>query len=492
MSTEEQTKKYSLEAQQQELQAYCRNHNLNVYQIYIDAGISGKSVLERKGLQALLSDAKVQKFDGVCVWKISRLARNLKDLLTIEQQFFQRGIFLNSISESIDTGTPHGRLGLHMLGAMSEMERKVIVENMQMGLSKKSKLGFHVGASIYGYDLIPKAIYLKDKLNTNLTINESEASVVKIIFEWFANGYGLKHIINRLNTQGIASKKGRLFSVNVIRQILKNPVYIGKVKSKSTDGTQYVTGQHQPIVTKTIWDKVQLQFASKAVVHKTSHKVFLLSSLIKCPYCKANMSGRTYTRTQKNGVIRKYYYYVCNQFINKGNSGCKQISIQAKEIEQRVLAKAQELINSPIVEKQLYEKINGITGKSDVPVTEHRKTVKVLSDLRVKRAQLMLDFERNRLDPIQFSNKMKALKEQEALLEEDTIVEKTTAFREILSMEMVHHYINRFDEILKCAEAGKQKELLQTMIARVDVSEDKRIKNIELLIEDKAITLFAS
>lgn len=248
-----------------------------MYQIYIDAGISGKSVLERKGLQALLADAKVQKFDGVCVWKISRLARNLKDLLTIEQQFFQRGIFLNSISESIDTGTPHGRLGLQMLGAMSEMERKVIVENMQMGLSKKSKLGFHVGAAIYGYDLIPKAICVKDKLNTNLTINESEASVVKKIFEWFANGDGLKLVVNRLNAQGIASKKGRLFSVNIIRQILKNPVYVGKIKSKSTDGTQYVAGQHQPIVTKTIWDKVQLQFSSKAIIHKTSHKVFLLS-----------------------------------------------------------------------------------------------------------------------------------------------------------------------------------------------------------------------
>lgn len=204
------------------------------------------------------------------------------------------------------------------------------------------------------------------------------------------------------------------------------------------------------------------------------------------------MSGRTYTRTQKNGVVRKYYYYVCNRFINKGKSGCKQISIPANAIEQQVLVKIYELVNSSSVEKWLYEKINGFKGKPDVPMTEHRKTEKVLSDLRVKRAQLMLDFEQNRLDPVQFSDEMKALKEQEALLKEDTIVEKTIVSKEILSMEMIHQYISRFDEILQCTESAQQKELLQKIIARVDVREDKQIENIELLIEDKAITLSAS
>lgn len=456
----------------------------------MDAGISGKSVLERKGLQSLLADAKMQKFDGVCVWKISRLARNMKDLLSIEQEFSQHGIFLKSISESIDTETPHGKFALQMLGAMSEMERKVIVENMKMGLSKKSQLGFHVGAAIYGYNLIPKVICVRDKLKTNLSINPSEAAVVKNIFEWFASGDGLKLIVNRLNTQGIPSKKGGLFSINIIRQILKNPVYVGMIKSKSSDGPQYVIGRHQPIVTKTIWDKVQLQFASKVTNHKTSHKVFLLSSLIKCPYCKGNMSGRTYTRTQKNGVVRKYYYYVCNRFINKGKNGCKEINIPAEAIEQQVLTRVSELISSKIVEKQLYEKING-TQQQDIQSEERRKAEKVLSDLRIKKSQLMFDFEQNRLDPIQFSNEMKLLKEKEALLKEENFSEEISTAQESMSLELIRQYIGRFDEVLHCTETTKQKDLLQKLIAQVDVTVDKKLEDIKLLVENNDTDLSA-
>lgn len=460
--------------------------------MYVDAGISGKSVMERNGLQALLADANSQKFEGVCVWKMSRLARNLRDLLSIEQQFHQHGIFLKSISESIDTSTPHGRFSLQMLGAMGEMERKVIVENMQMGLTKKSKLGFHVGAAIYGYDLIPKATCVKEKLQTNLVINKSEAQIVQDIFEWYAAGEGLKVIVNRLNELRIPSKKGGIFSINVIRQILQNPIYIGKVKSKSPDGTQYVQGHHQPIITTATWELVESQLSTKVITRKTTHKVFLLTSLIKCPLCKSNMSGRTYTRTQKNGVVRKYYYYVCNRFMNKGKSGCKQVSIPANDVEQAVLVKTHEIIKSATIEKWLYEKINGFTATSVIPRDEQKKIEKSLSELRVMRAQLMLDFEQNRLDPIKFSVEMKASKEKEAHLRAQVAVEKTTVPKEVLSKELIEQYLFQFEKLLKSTEAVQQKEFLQTLFARIDVDEQKQLKQVELLIEDQSIKLPAS
>ena len=133
VSTDEQTKggNYALGAQEDKLREYCKSHKLNLSDkhIYIDDGYSGSSdVNERPGLQKLMSDSKQGKFDIVVVYRLDRLYRNQRKLLSTLSLLTERGIGFQSCTESLDTETPSGRLMVQMIGSFAELERNTVRE----------------------------------------------------------------------------------------------------------------------------------------------------------------------------------------------------------------------------------------------------------------------------------------------------------------------------------------------------------------------------
>lgn len=94
---------YSLGAQRAQIKDYCDQHpGMVLGKIYADEGISGSTIAKRPGIRSLLSDAKAKQFDGVVVWKNSRIARNTRDLLTIIDIFQRNGVSFMSVSEKFD------------------------------------------------------------------------------------------------------------------------------------------------------------------------------------------------------------------------------------------------------------------------------------------------------------------------------------------------------------------------------------------------------
>jgi site-specific DNA recombinase len=118
----------SLEAQRRKIEAYCDLHDLNLSEIIEDAGISGKTVNGRPGIQMVIDKVKSRKVDNVVVFKLDRLARNLKEACEISELMQKKGVALHSISEKIDTGSATGKLFYHILSAMNQWEREVISE----------------------------------------------------------------------------------------------------------------------------------------------------------------------------------------------------------------------------------------------------------------------------------------------------------------------------------------------------------------------------
>jgi len=112
--------------------------------VYVDRGFSG-SKDRRPALDSLLRDAKQRRFDVLVCWRLDRLGRSLKHLITLLDELQALGIPFVSLAEGIDATTPAGKLQMHILGAIAEFERARIAERVKVGMRRAKSEGRHVG-----------------------------------------------------------------------------------------------------------------------------------------------------------------------------------------------------------------------------------------------------------------------------------------------------------------------------------------------------------
>ena len=127
-----------------ELRDYCERRGWAVTKEYVDDGYTG-SAASRPALDDLILDAKRGRFDLVVVWKLDRISRSLRNLLLLLDDFQHAGISFASVSEGIDLTTPGGRFFAHLLGALSEYEKQIIVQRVRLGLQRARKEGKRLG-----------------------------------------------------------------------------------------------------------------------------------------------------------------------------------------------------------------------------------------------------------------------------------------------------------------------------------------------------------
>ena len=111
---------------------------------YVDRGVSGAAD-RRPALDRLVRDARRRRFDVLVCWRLDRLGRNLRHLITLLDELQALGVAFVSLAEGIDATTPAGRLQMHILGAIAEFERARIAERVQAGLARARKQGQTLG-----------------------------------------------------------------------------------------------------------------------------------------------------------------------------------------------------------------------------------------------------------------------------------------------------------------------------------------------------------
>ncbi len=131
------------ENQLQELRAYCKARNWTAVE-HVDRGVSG-SKDRRPALDQMLADAKRRRFDVVVCWRLDRLGRNLRHLVTLIEELQSLGVAFVSLGEGIDFSTPAGKLQLHILAALAEFERGRIRERVMAGLHRAKAQGRRLG-----------------------------------------------------------------------------------------------------------------------------------------------------------------------------------------------------------------------------------------------------------------------------------------------------------------------------------------------------------
>ncbi|WP_414055558.1 recombinase family protein [Macrococcus equi] len=380
---------FSIDGQIALLKDICANNNYEVYDIYVDRGISGKN-MNRPALVQMNEDARNGMFDIIMVYKANRLARNTSDLLKMVEEYQKYNIEFISHTEKFDTTNAAGKLMLQIMASMAEYERNQIVENVILGQTKRAKNGYYNGNSLLGYDKIPD-----DK--KHLKVNKSEAEIVRRIFNEYANGKGYRAIANGLNKDGLRTKKGNPFDIAGVKYILNNVFYIGQIKFQQYIGWNekrrkgynpnpiIAEGKHEPIIEKELWDKVHrrmTEMSKKPQVHGKGTNV--LTGLIRCPVCGHAHAASNTINTVK-GEKKKIRYYSCSQFKNKGASVCSANSIRADLIEPYVLNRIIEVINNDKILEKVVEKANERLQEQPIQIDRNINIKKAeLDELRTK------------------------------------------------------------------------------------------------------------
>lgn len=380
---------FSIDGQIALLKDVCKQNGYDVYDIYVDRGISGKN-MDRPALLQMNEDARQGKFQVIAVFKTNRLARNTSDLLKMVEEYQKNNVEFLSYSEKFETTSAAGKLMLQIISSMAEFERNQIVENVTMGLEKRAKNGYYNGNKLLGYDKIPN-----DK--RHLTVNESEAEIVRRIFNEYANGKGYRAIANGLNKDGLRTKKGNPFDIAGVKYILNNVFYIGQIKFQQYIGWNekrrkgynpnpiIAEGKHEPIIEKDLWDKVHRrmsEMSKKPQVHGKGTNV--LTGLIRCPVCRHAHTAANTLNTVK-GEKKKIRYYSCSQFKNKGAAVCSANSVRADLIEPYVMNRVIEVINNEKILEKVVEKANERLQEQPVQIDRNINIKKAeLDELQTK------------------------------------------------------------------------------------------------------------
>ena len=381
VSTAMQIDGYSLDAQKARMKAYADFNDYQIVGEYEDAGKSGKSIEGRASFCRMMEDIKSGK-DGVAyvlVFKLSRFGRNAADVLSTLQVMQDFGVNLICVEDGIDSSKDAGKLMISVLSAVAEIERENIrVQTMEGRIQKAREGRWNGGFAPYGYRLVDGV----------LQINEDEAPAIRTIFEQYVNtdtgANGLSKYLETHGFQKLARQNGTspLFSATLIRAILKNPVYCGKIafgrrKLEKIHGTRneyhqvpqenylLVDGLHKGIVSEELWNAAQVKLLAQSkryepVNRSKTEQAHLLSALVKCPICGAGMYSNKCTKRKKDGTpYKSFSYYSCkHRKMQRGQKCDFNKQIQEEVLDNAVVEVIIKLVSNPKFAAMMQEKIN--------------------------------------------------------------------------------------------------------------------------------------
>jgi DNA invertase Pin-like site-specific DNA recombinase len=214
VSTQEQVSGFGLEVQTQAIKDYCRANKLRLVHVYSDAGQSGSNGLDtRVELAEALALVEAHQVEGIVVYRLDRLARDLLLQETLMGRMRQAGAEVLSVSEpDIDSDDPTRVLVRQVLGSISQYERSVIRGRMMAGKAAKiARKGYGGGRPAFGFAA-------KDG---ELVHDAREQDVVALIRKLHADGQSLRSIAQRLDADGHRPKSSESWHPTQIKRILE-------------------------------------------------------------------------------------------------------------------------------------------------------------------------------------------------------------------------------------------------------------------------------
>ena len=353
VSTSSEEQLLSLENQKLHYeQRILANSNWEFVEMYFDEGISGTKIDKRNGLKRLLQDCETGKVDFILTKSISRFSRNALDCLEIVRRLIDLNIFIEFEKENINTQTMDGELMLSILSSLAESESRSLSQNTKWGIEKRFQNGtYKIGYPPFGYDWLDGA----------MVINKEQAVVVKDIFADILKGTSTGDIAEKLNQQGVTTKRRKTWHGTTIRGIIKNEKYIGnalfgktftddsfKRKVNRGDKNQYfMEGHHSAIIDKETFEQAQQMLVqnakSKNIVQEDDkyQNRYSFSGILKCGECGGTFKRRIQTKNKNE----KYVAWACTTHL-KDKHSCSMKFIKDEQIKLAFITMMNKLVFS--------------------------------------------------------------------------------------------------------------------------------------------------
>lgn len=456
-STEDSSRQIlSLDSQETEMLKLAESLGLNIVHTFRESK-SAKKPDNRPEFSELVNMIKRGEITGILCWKIDRLSRNPIDSATIQWLLQQNEL---TIIQTMERQYLPGDNAL-LFNVESGMANQYILD-----LSKNVKRGIRAKLEKGGWpNLAPIGYFNKD---SSLVVDRERAPYIKKAFDLYASGkYGVKEISDILFQEGFRSRAGNKYHKSKIHKILKESFYCGLMVK---DGNSYL-GNHEPIISKELFDNAQEIFTEKAhVKHQTIP--FAFRGILKCAKC-----GCQLTATKKKG--RLVYYYCTN-----GKGGCDEHKAYIKE--EALSKELVRVFDSLVFDDKIVDLVYRAKLEEGKASSSYLQECALSLQSRLQgideRKKALLDAY---LDKIVSADDYRA--KNEALANDSVIVNKDLqalkdkkSDQELVTLERVKNFFlepkQRRKEFLKLS-ADKQRSVLISLLWNAEI-ENKKIANI--------------
>lgn len=341
------------------------NPNWKLAGIYADDGKSATSTKRRDDFNAMLEDCMAGKIDMIITKSVSRFARNTVDSLQNIRKLKEKNIAIYFEKECVNTLESNGELLITILSSQAQEESRNLSENTRWGLVRRFENG------IVSVNYKKFLGYTKDE-NDELKVVPEEAELVRRIFRLFLEGNSSIQIKKILEKDGIKTVTGKdVWQASVIDQMLRNEKYMGdallqktytvdfltkkRVKNQGIVPQYYVEDDHEAIIPKELFYRVQEEKARRASLHKASvskkakqekskySSKYALSDIMVCGEC-----GQPYRRLTWSKYGQKNIVWRCDNRVKNGTKNCKH----SPTLKEQALHEAMMAAINSVVENQ--------------------------------------------------------------------------------------------------------------------------------------------
>ena len=375
VSSDRQDVDLSISAQMRALREYAGRNGYWVVREYVDEAESGR-IANRPQFRKMIDEGSQPNapFREILVWKFSRFTRKREHAVAFKSMLRRRGIKVTSITEHADD-TPTGKLLEAIIESVDEFYSENLAQEVRRGLREAASRGFWMTSlAPYGY----RRVHVQDgaKKRPKLEVEPGPDAVVQRIFDLSETGKSVLDITRVLNSEGIASPRGKAWSKTVVHKILNNETYTGTliwgVAAKDNIPPIRVEDAFPAIISKSQFKRVAAHLRSRAPSVEHPRRVassYLLSGLVKCKSCRRALTGQA----AKSG---RFAYYVCQSLIKRGKETCNAPRLNARRFEKQVIDK---LRSSVLSESNIRDLVKLVDEEMDGVAMEHRKTLESIN-----------------------------------------------------------------------------------------------------------------
>ena len=482
VSTEEQKENFSLAAQIELLRKHAKDNGYEIYDEYVDDGYSGVSS-DRPQFQRLMEDSRQGRLQLILVYKVDRFFRKNLSLLSVVDELQKTGVSICSITEPFDTSNYLGKFVLSLFGSIAELERNTFMERSRMGKMRRAREGYYSGSSPTRFG------YVYHKETKKIEINETEAEAVRLMYELYNQpDSSLVKVTKKLRALGYKTKEGHPMREDVVYDILRDTIYIGKWYANRHDSKtgklrsreEWIEVKVPSIVSEVAFLKAQEYLGARRNCSERNVKYhYLLQGLVKCGDCGSTVAGTADKTLQASSSNREPYYklyYRCTHFVkNKYEKlvRCRLRYIQAEKLEDTVWNKVEKLFQDPGLVADAIGNNDEINLKDRKTIEKEIKRITLLREGLAKEEQRILEAYRQNIISIgQLKEQMDSLRKNSEVLKntsQDLTLKLNDSDRKTEIKQGID-YIEKIKEGIKKFNYETKKQVLRLFNTSVKVS----------------------